>query len=518
LKRVKRVSEIGALDGIGRSTDPLIFRSAMAPPTATRITVHDAVLAFAFMGDLSMGRPTDHSHRTAWIAARLAAQDGGTDRECRAAHDVSLLRWSGCTANAAGFDHLLGDDVSGREALLAMRLPVDAERAAGIVPLAKIHCEVSGDIASQLGMDELVEAGLRNVFETWDGRGTPGQLAAHEVPSVVYYVTLASDLEIFSRAHGLDAALAMIDRLAGAKYPAQLVKRIARMAPEWLAELDGEQSSRPLAMWEDSRANTGRDVALELIADVVDLKLPWLAGQSRQVAACAGATAAVLGLDAATQSLLQRAGLIHAIGRAALPNHLWERARLSASDRERIRLMPYWTFRAAGLIPGLKAEAELASYAFERLDGSGYYRSLGGSALTVPHRIMAATVALVAMRSPRPWRPAHEADAAATMLREEAAHGRFDAKVVEAAIAAIAGSTGSNGSRTYEPERAAVSLSTRETDVLRRISIGESNKEVARALGISPSTVRTHIESVFRKLECSTRAAATLKAFTQGLI
>lgn len=61
-------------------------------------------------------------------------------------------------------------------------------------------------------------------------------------------------------------------------------------------------------------------------------------------------------------------------------------------------------------------------------------------------------------------------------------------------------------------------LSERETEVLRRISMGGSNKEVARQLGISPSTVRTHVESVFRKLQCTTRAAATLKALTLGLI
>jgi DNA-binding NarL/FixJ family response regulator len=61
-------------------------------------------------------------------------------------------------------------------------------------------------------------------------------------------------------------------------------------------------------------------------------------------------------------------------------------------------------------------------------------------------------------------------------------------------------------------------LSPRETDVLRRISLGASNKEVARALELSPSTVRTHVESVFRKLQCSTRAAATLKASAMGLL
>ncbi len=487
-----------------------VSTSTTPTPPAARVPVGDAVLALAFIGDLSMGRPTDHSHRTAWLAARLAAADGGGAEDGRAAHDVSLLRWSGCTANAAGFDHLLGDDVGGREALFAMTLSIDAERAAGIVPLAQIHCEVSGDIASQLGMDAGVEAGLRNVFETWDGRGNPGRLAAHDVPPVVYHVTLASDLEILSRAHGLAPALSMIARLADAKYPGGLVDRLVRVAPDWLAELDDDATS---ATSSARTFDTRRDVPLELIADVADLKLPWLAGQSRRVAECARATGALLGLDAHAQSLLQRAGLIHAIGRAALPNHVWERpGRLSASDRERIRLMPYWTFRAAGLIPGLQAEAELASYAFERADGSGYYRNLGGAALTTAQRVIATAVALVALRSPRPWRPAHDPAGAAAVLRDEVARGRFDADVAEAALAAI------DGARPRGAAKAAVSLSAREAEVLRRISLGESNKEVARVLDISPSTVRTHIESVFRKLDCSTRAAATLKAFTLGLM
>ncbi len=68
------------------------------------------------------------------------------------------------------------------------------------------------------------------------------------------------------------------------------------------------------------------------------------------------------------------------------------------------------------------------------------------------------------------------------------------------------------------PRRAASSLSQRELEVLRQISLGASNKEAARALNISPGTVRTHVESVFRKLACSTRAAATLKALTAGIL
>jgi DNA-binding NarL/FixJ family response regulator len=75
-----------------------------------------------------------------------------------------------------------------------------------------------------------------------------------------------------------------------------------------------------------------------------------------------------------------------------------------------------------------------------------------------------------------------------------------------------------NGQRLKPPKKAATVLTDRETEVLARISLGESNKEVARNLAVSPSTVRTHVESIFRKLECSTRAAATLKAYTLGII
>jgi len=61
-------------------------------------------------------------------------------------------------------------------------------------------------------------------------------------------------------------------------------------------------------------------------------------------------------------------------------------------------------------------------------------------------------------------------------------------------------------------------LSPREIEVLRRVSLGESNKEAALRLGISPSTVRTHLESIFRKLGCKSRAAGTLKASVLGLL
>ncbi|GAB3252283.1 HD domain-containing phosphohydrolase [Chitinimonas naiadis] len=480
--------------------------------TASTVPVHDAILALAFIGDLSMGRATDQSLRTGWLAAQLARASGGDTAAAMAAHYVSLLRWSGCTANAAGIGAILGDDVGGREALMALTLPALSPEAKLQMPeMAQIHCEVAGDIARTLGLGAPVEDALRHIFEHYDGSGQPGGLRDAEVPATVYIAALASDLEILSRAHGLEKAQQLIASRADKIYPATLTTLCHEQAASWLAtlaELDAQQNIQP-----PDNERLQRQVALELIADVIDLKLPWMAGYSRQVAGLAQATAAQLGLDGEAQQRLYRAGLIHGIGRAALPNALWNTpGPLSSADWEKVRLMPYWTKRAAQHTPSLSSEAEIASHAYERLDGSGYFRSLDAAAIPAERRVLAVTAAWAALCAKRPWREAYPADQAATLLQQEALKGKLDPAIADVVIAIA------QGQPLRAPSKAGSILSERETDVLRRISLGESNKEVARILAISPSTVRTHVESIFRKLDCSTRAAATLKAFTLGVL
>jgi len=483
------------------------------------VRVCDALRTLAFVGDLSMGQPTDHSMRTAWIADRLAALTGYGPFERGVVRQASLLRWSGCTANASGFADLLGDDVSGREAMLAMRpewsTPFNGMRGVGakVTLLTQIHCEVSGAVARLLGLDATTEETLCHILETYDGNGMPNRLQGDRIPPSVFIVTLAGDLEVFSRVYGLEPALALIEQKADGRYPAHLARTIAPQAGQWLQALARESPEELESglLAEQMHMTT----SAELIADIVDLKLPWMAGFSRQVAQAAFACAARLGLGADTQASLYRAGLLHGIGRASVPNGILNTAGpLSVSAWEKIRLVPYWTSRAGRQIGAFGPETEIAAFAYERLDGSGYFRGVSGRAIPVEGRIIAAAVAWVALRSARPWRPAMSVAEAAAHLAQEAALGRFDPEIVRAVVAESSKTMRS----AFREKGGGTLLSARETEVLRLISQGASNKEVARALEVSPSTVRTHVESVFRKLGCSTRAAATLKASALGLL
>jgi response regulator RpfG family c-di-GMP phosphodiesterase/DNA-binding CsgD family transcriptional regulator len=505
--------------------------SSPAPDSDAALRVFDAVKALAFIGDLSMGQPTDHSLRTAWLAAQFA-RAAGTDEATRCAVvEASLLRWSGCTANASGFADVLGDDVGGREAMLENRpdwaqpLAAQGGVSAALTPLAQIHCEVSGEVARMLGLADGTQAALRHIFEAWDGGGLPDRLAGEAVPVAVYLIALAGDLEIFARVYGVEEALQLIAQRANARYPAALAALADAHGRQWLATLDALEP----AHIDDALAtpHMSDTTSAELIADVIDLKLPWMTGYSRAVAQTAAQCCAQLIADPLKQQRVYRAGLLHGIGRAAVPNALWDTpGRLPASAWERVRLVPYWTARAGRQTGALADAAELASYAYERGDGSGYFRGLSRDALPLEARVLAVAVAWVALRAARPWRAAFGVDEASQLLRDDAARGRFDPDVVETLLACVCGPDAPRAAAAGAAQRrAALSaaspaarLSARETDVLRSISRGASNKEVARELDLSPSTVRTHVESVFRKLECSTRAAATLKASALGLL
>lgn len=61
-------------------------------------------------------------------------------------------------------------------------------------------------------------------------------------------------------------------------------------------------------------------------------------------------------------------------------------------------------------------------------------------------------------------------------------------------------------------------VSQREEEVLALLAEGQSNKEIARSLGVSPNTVKTHLSALYEKLDVSNRTEAAAKARALQLI
>ena len=61
-------------------------------------------------------------------------------------------------------------------------------------------------------------------------------------------------------------------------------------------------------------------------------------------------------------------------------------------------------------------------------------------------------------------------------------------------------------------------LTGQEMRVLERLASGQSNKALARALGLSPNTIKTHLANLFAKLGAATRTEAVTRARELDLI
>jgi NarL family two-component system response regulator YdfI len=71
---------------------------------------------------------------------------------------------------------------------------------------------------------------------------------------------------------------------------------------------------------------------------------------------------------------------------------------------------------------------------------------------------------------------------------------------------------------TIELEPGDEELTPRETEVLRMMTAGLSNREIASTLGISEHTVKFHITSIFGKLGTSSRTEAVTEGIRRGLV
>jgi HD-GYP domain-containing protein (c-di-GMP phosphodiesterase class II) len=513
----------------------------------TGVRFAELMAALSIATDFAMGQPVEHALAGCVLAMHLGANAGLATHELRDVYYQALLRYIGCNADTEGMAAAVGDEIAlrtdvaaidagDRVAVLKLALRHIRQghpQASGfellrtlVQGLARLsdldsevfpgHCEVAQRLGARLGFPAEFVRGLGQLYARWDGSGVPA-VRGEAITPAVRCVVLAQDMVVLDRTQGVDAALAAAKRRRATQYDPALVDVFLRDAPALLAEARRETRWETVLALEPGAqlvlSETQLDNACEVLADFADIKSSWTLTHSQRVARLAEDAAKRSGLPPDAVALIRRAGLLHDVGRIGVSAGIWGKpAPLSEGEWEKVRLHAYYTQRVLARSPALTRLAEVASSAHERCDASGYFRGAGGATNDPAANILAAADVFAAMTEDRPHRAALAPEMAARELHALAKTGRLGVEAVEAVFLAA------GQSMTPLKRVRPAGLSEREAEVLGLIARGNSNKEIARLLGIAPKTVDNQVQSVYAKAGVRTRAGATLFAMENGLV
>jgi len=509
----------------------LIFRLEVVDET---VGMAGVVAALSVVSDLTRGHPPGEAMRACLLAAELARRARLDERRRGEVYYGTLMRFAGCAATSHEIAAVFGGDdivVRARGDLIdpaepgeAMEfltgLGVDAGylRAlggpAGVARLkaegARADCEVGADLTARLGLPEPVRRAVLDSFERFDGFGVPAGRAGADVAEASRFAAVGFAAVMFDAVGGGEAAARAVARWSGRALDPAIAavfldapgELLAIASPDdlWAAVVDAVPAPRRAfgdeAAFEEALAGFG---------DAADLKSPWFTGHSRGVAELARAAAGLVW--PAEAQTVYRAGLLHDLGRVAVPAGLWERpGPLRAEEWEQVRLHPYHTGRILARSPVLAPLGLIACRHHERMDGSGYPAGMGGSELDTAACLLAAADICHALGEARPHRAALDPAAASRVMSGLP----LDRDAVRAVLDAA-------GAPPPALPALPAGLTERELEILRWLAAGRTKRQIAAELVISPSTVHTHTVHIYAKCGVSTRAGLAMFAMRHGL-
>jgi HD-GYP domain-containing protein (c-di-GMP phosphodiesterase class II) len=291
----------------------------------------------------------------------------------------------------------------------------------------QIRCERGADIAQALGFSKATAHAIRSMDEHWDGGGYPDGRKGQAIPVLARIIGVAQVAEIFAEQDGPDAALAVARERRGRWFDPDLVRAfgdVAADAPLWervtSSDVDREVSAVEPQVMQFAVDEERLDQIAAAFAWVVDAKSPFTYHHSERVADFATSIAEYIGLSKAECVRVKRAGLLHDIGKLAVPNRILDKpGRLTSAEWEIVRLHPYYSYQILERVPVFGEFAFDASAHHERMDGRGYHRNLRGDQLSLCARILATADKYDALSADRPYRAGMPPDRVCAILNED---------------------------------------------------------------------------------------------------
>lgn len=392
--------------------------------------------------DMTEGQAPGHCLRCCYVGTRIGTEIGLTGSALDDLYYTLLLKDLGCSSNAARICALyLTDDVRFKRDFKSIDCSLSAalrfvfaqtglesglsERFRAIVnilqdggnitrTLIETRCHRGADIAARLRFSKVVQSGILNLDEHWDGAGKPNGLRGDAIPVQAQIALLAQIVDIFHTTGGPRAARAEAQLRADTWFAPDLVAAFERLArdPGFWADLTnpglddmvfGLPSAQRSAVVDASYLD---DIAAAF-ADVIDAKSTFTADHSRRVALYADIIAEQLGYSPEHRRWLRRGALLHDLGKLGISNQVLDKpAKLNDAEWASIRGHPAAGATILSRIAAFADIAPLARQHHERLDGSGYPLGLCAPDLSQEVRIVSLADVFDALTAERPYRAA----------------------------------------------------------------------------------------------------------------
>lgn len=196
-----------------------------------------------------------------------------------------------------------------------------------------------------------------------------------------------------------------------------------------------ELTTRIKSLLKMKSLNDELDSAEEVIfalARAIEAKDSYTQGHTERVSQFAVTVAHRLGLSDRDEDALYKGGILHDIGKIAIPDSILNKpGRLTDEEFNIIRTHPDRGQKICQPLNSIQEALPVVRHHHEKLDGSGYPDKLSGSGVPVIARIMAIVDVYDALTSTRSYRVAMPQEKAFSILDEEASKGWWDKEILK---------------------------------------------------------------------------------------
>ena len=169
------------------------------------------------------------------------------------------------------------------------------------------------------------------------------------------------------------------------------------------------------------------------LARSIEGKDPYTEGHCERLAGYSARLAEYMGLPAPQIKALRRAGIVHDIGKVAVPDSiLLKPARLTRTEQVILRRHPVVGERICAPLKSFQLVLPIIRHHHEKMNGSGYPDGLKGEQIPLTARVLQIVDVYDALTTERPYKRALSIEEALRMMRKEIKKGWWDSRVFDA--------------------------------------------------------------------------------------